>query len=454
MKIEIDIDSTRRRDDCLSLISARVPELGLDYDLDLGFKHLYERCGVPDPVALDFLVVASLCYVIDKGISRGTAADNWTRSFEVEFPVAAPDVWNKIASDLEETLSFLTGDVWRLSFTQHENAIFKAPRRRRHRRRRRIVPMAGKPDAVCLFSGGLDSLAGAIDLLSEDEMRRVLLVGHYDAPGPRSHQKGLFDEIRRDYPRRAELLQTRVSHKPEIAQESTLRSRSLVFMALGVYAARSAGADAPLYAPENGLIAINVPLTPSRSGSCSTRTMHPFFLGRLRMVLGGLGLRNAIINPFQMKTKGECIVGCLNRPLLESLVARSVSCSHGTRRQRWVRREANNCGYCVPCLIRRAALHKAGLDDGLQYGVDVCAGELPIDDGADSSDDLRAMLDFLSQRRGVGEISREIRCVAPVENVAGHSEMVTRGFDEVRAFIHDKAQPVVRRAAGIAGLRR
>ena len=54
------MDSTRRRDDGLSLMSVRAPEVGLDYDLDLGFKELYERCGVHDPVALDLLSLKEL----------------------------------------------------------------------------------------------------------------------------------------------------------------------------------------------------------------------------------------------------------------------------------------------------------------------------------------------------------------------------------------------------------
>jgi len=224
-----------------------------------------------------------------------------------------------------------------------------------------VIPIT----SVCLFSGGLDSLSGAIDLLARNGQSQVCLVGHYDTAGPRSQQQQLFAEIPKHYPRRVDLLQTRVSHGPDAAQEMMLRSRSFVFMALGLYVAKAAGVEVPLYAPENGLIAINVPLTPSRAESCSTRTMHPFFLTKLRAVTGKLGFRNPLINPFQFRTKSEVLKECLNPPLLKSLADLSVSCSHGTRRQHWVRKhDANNCGYCVPCLFRRAALHHVGLDDG------------------------------------------------------------------------------------------
>src|SRR5262249_3735004 len=157
------------------------------------------------------------------------------------------------------------------------------------RRRRSALPARTAASGACLFSGGLDSLVGAIDLLAGDPERKLLLVGHYDSPGPASQQRFLYAGLNERYPARTELLQTRVSHRPESAPELTLRSRSLVFMALALYVAQSLGKETPVFAPENGLIAINVPLTPSRAGSCSTRTMHPYFLERLIVVVRGLG---------------------------------------------------------------------------------------------------------------------------------------------------------------------
>lgn len=454
MNIEIGIDPSRRRKDGLAAISIRVPDMKLDYDLDLPFTKLYQRCRVPDAVTLDFLLLASLCYVIDKVVPRKSALDRWTREFAVEFPVSSPEVWERVVGDLETALRFLSGDEWEVSFRKSTSALFRPPLRRGRQHRRMPVPGIDAATAVCLFSGGLDSLTGAIDLLAGDNIQKVFLVGHYDAPGPASQQASLFAEIRKQYPRRAELLQTRVSHKPDAALEPTLRSRSLIFMALGIYAARACGSEVPLYAPENGLIAINIPLTPSRSGSCSTRTMHPFFLEKLQSVLRGLGLANRIINPCSLKTKGECLADCLNQASLRSLVDLSVSCSHGTRKQHWIRKGAKNCGYCVPCIIRRAALHKAGVDEGRRYGVDICEGELPMNDEGESANDLRAVLDFLCHQKTEDEISHEIKAVAPVKNLGMYATMALRGFGEIRRLFHDKAKLSIRQAAGIAGTRR
>src|SRR5437899_6888873 len=97
-------------------------------------------------------------------------------------------------------------------------------------------------------------------------------------------------------------------------------------------------------------------LTPSRAGSCSTRTMHPFFLNSLAAALVQVGITNKVINPLELKTKGECANQCLNQTLMAETHESTVSCSHSSRRQDWKRKSASNCGYCVPCLVRRAAL--------------------------------------------------------------------------------------------------
>lgn len=450
MNILINIEESARHADGLAKVIVEVPDLGLRRELDLPFTELYERCDIPDDLTLDLLLSASLCYVIDKTVPRDSASDRWTREMSVTIPVSDAKKWQKAAADLNAALGFLTGDVWQVSFRSREEQLFQKPVRRR--RRKTNVSAIEQITAVCLFSGGIDSLTGAIDLLAGSEHNGLRLVGHYDAAGAASAQRELFTALESSYPGRTELLQVRVSHKPSEAVENTLRSRSLLFMALGIYAARAAGQLVPVYAPENGLIAINIPLTPSRSGSCSTRTMHPFFLNGLRAVLGRLGIDNQIINPFELKTKGECVAKSLNFRLFSSLVEKSVSCSHPTRKQYWRRRakEVRNCGYCVPCLIRRAALHRAGLDDPQSYGVDVCSEELGHDYDLESANDFRAVLDMVSNGKTIADFRRDMLSVAPVDRLDERAQMIERGFEEIRTLIRQKGVESVRRTVGVA----
>jgi hypothetical protein len=153
--------------------------------------------------------------------------------------------------------------------------------------------------------------------------------------------------------------------------ENTTRGRSFLFFALGVFA--GSGLDTPftLKVPENGLIAVNVPLDPLRLGALSTRTTHPFYIARWNEVLQGLGLNSRIENPYWDMTKGEMVTACANGTLLRRLVPSSLSCASPTK-GRWQGLGTQHCGYCLPCLIRRAAL-VAGLrpdSDPTIYTVD------------------------------------------------------------------------------------
>ena len=252
-------------------------------------------------------------------------------------------------------------------------------------------------------------------------------MGHYDAPGPRSQQEELYEHLKTRFPGRTKLVQVRVSQRPVKNVEPSLRSRSIVFIGLGIYAASEVGAEIPLLAPENGTIALNLPLTPSRNGSCSTRTMHPFYLDTLRSVLKGLGLGSNLVNPSALKTKGECVTQCRDLELLSSLAAKTVSCSHGTRRQDWVRKKATNCGYCVPCLFRRASLHAANLDSGKDYGIDVCADELTVDSEKMSADDVRAVTSGLRHFDTDASIRKAITSVALVQPINDYVHLVPEG---------------------------
>ena len=451
MNINVRVNESERHNDGLARVVIDIPDLEVQRELDLPFKKLYERCGIPDELTFDLLFLASVCYVVDKTVRRDSADDWWTRELAVTIPVSNAKQWEKVKSELNSALRFLIGDVWDVSFQNRESDLFKLPKRKRRRPTKSSDARIDQVSAVCLFSGGLDSLSGAINLLAANATPRLRLVGHYDSSGA-STQTELFAALDSQYHGRIELLQVRVSHRPPKAEENTLRSRSLVFMGLGIFAARAAGPQVPLYAPENGLIAINIPLTPSRSGSCSTRTMHPFFLHKLRGILATLGIANQIINPFELKTKGECLAENLNRGLLDSIVNRSVSCSHPTRKQYWKRRDADirNCGYCVPCLIRRAALNKAGLDVPESYGVDVCSDELDMSEKGESGNDFLAILNMLNSGKSLGDFKRDMLATATIDRLDERAHMLERGFEEIRSLIRQKGSTAIRRAAGIS----
>jgi hypothetical protein len=152
--------------------------------------------------------------------------------------------------------------------------------------------------------------------------------------------------------------------------EGTTRGRSFLFFALGVFASTGLDGSIPLSVPENGFIALNVPLDSLRLGALSTRTTHPFYMARWNQLLTLLGLPVRVENPHWNMTKGEMVAACANPTLLKGLVPDSLSCSSPTK-SRWQGHGPEHCGYCLPCLIRRAALDAAwgAGDDPTKYTV-------------------------------------------------------------------------------------
>ena len=260
---------------------------------------------------------------------------------------------------LARLLNFLTGDDWTLKLRPASLDLGL----------KGAWPHAWRPDGVMLFSGGLDSLVGAVDYLEAGE--RLLLVSHYDFGQLAGIQQTLAAALTRHYgPDRVHHLGLRVQF-PE-APELSMRSRSLLYLALGLAAAASLGA-APLIIPENGWISLNPPLTANRLGSCSTRTTHPHFLEQLTGLWQEVGLVNPLVNPYKDLTKGEVVGRCRNRDLLGQLFGASVSCARPVV-SRWQGRAATACGYCYPCLMRRASLHTLGWDRGGDYGRERAVG--------------------------------------------------------------------------------
>ena len=307
---------------------------------------------------------------------------------------AVLDAWRE--APWRETLDFLTGDRW--TVTPHAES--RSPLDGVRGVPEDVTPVA-KVDAVSLFSGGLDSLTGVIDLLEEEPDRRLCLISHNEGDQASTAQKTLIAALRAHYG--AERLEVRslfLRPAPAAAgqarplpseRETTTRARSMLFLTAGLALASSVGPDVPVYIPENGFIGINVPLTRARSGSYSTRTTHPQFISLLRGSAARVGVSNPILNPFRLKTKGEILAGSKNPDLLRRLAPDSISCSH-PEAARYAEREQGNCGYCFPCLIRRSSMAHVGWDSADRYAWDALSGKDLLDRNTRRAADLRAVI--------------------------------------------------------------
>jgi 7-cyano-7-deazaguanine synthase in queuosine biosynthesis len=320
----------------------------------------------PDERTQDFMDLAVAIYIADELIKREDTLDRWTRDFDFLVPVCEPEIWCHATPHLASTLNFLSQDRFKFNWVKRT----ALPSGRRHRQ--------GLPhgfDTVCLFSGGIDSLLGAHHLLAEG--RQVLLVGHQAEGTTAKAQKDLFEMLADEFGDQAALIQCHVARSgnrthryalPNKVEESH-RPRSFLFLALAVAIAKAAGIQS-VFIPENGMIALNPPLQRSRVGTHSTRTAHPIYLTRLLDFLHAAEVFDGEIrNPFLYLSKTDMLRNL--DPNLFNLVQRSVSCSHALRYQD---EGVRHCGYCVPCLHRRAAMMICGLDVSDDYAFDIFSG--------------------------------------------------------------------------------
>lgn len=318
----------------------------------------------PSEQTLDFLNLAIAIYSADQLISRDENGYlGWNRMIEVYHTVKDIKLWREQKIILEEMLGFLSGDKWVLHFRSRA-AFDLTTKENKH-----------DIDQVSLFSGGLDSYIGAIDMLS-DKMN-IALVGHHKSGGTElPYQNRLIERLEKIYSDN-QLSQFLFHVQPEkivkegFPGESSQRARSILFIALGLAVANSYGKNINLAVPENGLISLNVPLTKSRIGSLSTRTTHPYFFSLLNECLSNLGIQNQVFNPYKYSTKGEMLQNCKYQELIKETAKDTISCSKPGHYKRWHKGKNIHCGHCTPCIIRRASMKTVKIDEGQYYEFDI-----------------------------------------------------------------------------------
>ncbi|CAJ0807480.1 hypothetical protein LMG19083_04569 [Ralstonia psammae] len=350
------VDVTAGADEQRTYLQLVAGEKSLDHGIGHALTSL-EKVGVfPSEIGIDLLVLAAHVHAADTRISRAEQSqDSWTREIRLVVPVSDPSRWAAAAPALKKSLDFLTGDRWMIGFRARPGRFADITQ---------PAPpslIASPFDSISLFSGGLDSMIGAIDLLEDGAT--PLLVSHFGEGATSDAQRKLFVGLKEYYAKSSfERLRVGMTFMDGLVEgvrsESSTRGRSFLFFALGVFAGSGLGRRFVLRVPENGLIALNVPLDPLRLGANSTRTTHPYYMARWNDLLAALGIDGEIRNPYWDKTKGEMAKACRNPDLLKKLVADSLSCSSPAK-ARWLGHGIEQCGYCLPCLIRRAALTAA-----------------------------------------------------------------------------------------------
>lgn len=389
------------------------------------------QLGVHTEAAEDLLAVALATYCADRVVARDTCADGWTRYIHLDVPVRRPDRWDRDL--LERTISFLTGDHWRVTLRRGQP----------HPGLRTTDRSLMIPDTASLFSGGLDSLAGVCTSRQAGEM--VALASYYD-DGPSGHrQKQLVARLGSDHPHcrfRVEWTDTASNAQGLQPQEPTTRSRSFLFLALGLLVACAQGATR-LRMAENGYVALNVPLHTGRIGSLSTRSAHPQFVDGLNQVIRDAEMGIKIENPYLFKTKGE-VIECIMQHV-PHIAWDTISCAHPTA-GRWRGQSFSNCGYCYPCIVRQAGFHRNG-DDETVYSIDPFT-ELSFYNGSSRSSDIRSVARFMLDPVQLGDILATGR-VSSFTVAQELYAMYQRGVEELGDLFEARTSSAVKEKLGL-----
>ena len=325
--------------------------------------HLPDRC-------LDLLELAAYVFAADRLVSRGPKAaveyHSWARRFQFVVKVRDCDFWcdSEVNDALRTFLCFATGD-------QDFEFIFQAGH---------ITPPTSLFDdskftiggheniAIMPFSGGLDSLTGAIQRLNKTE-EHICLVSHISQAGTIRTQRALVSALQNSFPDRISHYQFKTHLQTVRAREETQRSRIFLYGSIAFALATAFNQDS-FYIYENGVTSLNFGRREDLINARASRTTHPQAIQRIAQLFSMVGERQfSIETPFLWCTKSD-VINSLKSSGQGHLLPSSVSCSQTYNSGV----HTTHCGECFQCLDRRFGIYGAAcheLDNESLYATDV-----------------------------------------------------------------------------------
>ena len=435
--------------------------------INFDFQQLWDFAQDTESNAFDMLIMALIVYNTDRVLNRYMySVDGWRRRIRIaNIPVRNKQQMDNAKRQLDDAISFLTGDDWDINLVEAPDFGFNGVPRRTY------IPQEFKK--VVLFSGGLDSLIGFVDnasALAED--KKILLVSHMDLGKEANDQDDILDvcERYRFFNGKYEQIRMKAGLKKirrtqdSFSYESTFRSRSLLFFAAGIYLAHHIDFNMELIVPENGTISLNIPLDEGRRSACSTRTTHPTFIRKFQEVLSTVGIANRLVNPYRLKSKADMMSDCCEDPMkkaiLDKLYPQSCSCAKrghnifGDKEGTQIAADhISHCGMCLPCLYRRVALHAVGWDSERYLGTDVFNGtkyDLHIR-SQKRTWDFNALLNFISRRMNEDTIRTELIAngIRDKRELDEYTELAMHSYEQVKDWIAAKAPAEIKHRIGL-----
>jgi hypothetical protein len=436
---------------------------GKQANVTLKISDIAERmiANVP-PILIDLLKFATYVYCADQATPRGgSGAGNfgkkWRRRFRFHIPVRDPKLWSSqaVVTALRDTLGFLSDDEYTFTFKK----LTQPPTIAQYLDFGEGGLAGFQPDEIVLFSGGIDSLAGAVQE-AIIEKKKVALVSHRPSPKIDRRQKILLQELSQHCATGPFHVPVWIHKEKALGPEYTQRTRSFLYASLASVVARIFGLSRIRFY-ENGVVGINLPISAQVVGSRATRTTHPQVLNGFADLFTTIFQKPFTVeNPFLWMTKAET-VRSIRDAGHGALIKDSVSCTHT-----WgMTKLHTHCGVCSQCIDRRFAALAAGCTDNEDpeemYGVDFLKGERsPGDDRTMVESYVRmakqvkgmSELTFFSTFGEVHRVTKNVRGFS-VDEVASRvfslykrhaadvCDVVTKGIQQHAAEITDGKVP-------------
>lgn len=351
------------------------------------------------PRILDLLELAAYIYAADRHTRRGrrdaVEYHAWSRRFRVRMRVRDVNFWTRadVQDALGSCLTFMSGHA---DFSFVFTGGHRTPPTSLFDQEGIVLPQAGQHQRVALFSGGLDSLSGAVQALTGTDASLVL-VSHHAQPGTKQVQRELAQALNVRFPGRAALYGFECTLSGVRAAEETQRTRSFLYCAIGFAISRAYQANT-LSIYENGVTSLNLRRREDLANARASRTTHPRTLDGMERVLSLVADQPfEILAPGFWQTKRD-VVDALVASGHGDLISSSVSCSRTFQREG----TATHCGRCFQCVDRRLAIFAAGqerCDDAALHTVDITRRPIPDDESRTTT------VDYLRQAAHFAESS-------------------------------------------------
>lgn len=373
-----------------------------EHNVNIELPHLVKQvnCYFP-PRIKDLLEIAGYIYAADRMTKRGNPTQveyhAWSRTFHFFIKVRDVKFWQKksVAENLSKLLAFVSGDLsYNFTFVEGgkdagQGNLFD---------NENVFLDTKENSAVALFSGGLDSLAGALDLLNTTNQNLILISHQSNNFAVTKIQKDIFNLLNKDFPDRLQRFPFTCSLRGERAVEETQRTRIFLYTAIA-YSLMSLADEKSIYVFENGMTSINFPKRQDMMNARSSRTTHPQTINLLEQFFTTISSTPVKVkHPFFTLTKTDIFEKIKKFDKLSYLNS-TITC---TRTFNISKKEtlSFHCGECSQCIDRRFASFSSSVEDfDVIYDTDILKDSMKDDEG------FTNLCDYITIAHGFSKMS-------------------------------------------------